>query len=57
MQGTGAVQVSAITLFFIPLGQLSRRQGERLTHGLRVSCVPLEKDPSHSMLVWPHVWF
>lgn len=57
MQGTGAIQVAAITLLFIPLGQPRHREGTSLTHGLGVSCVPLEKDSSHSTLVWPHVWF
>lgn len=53
MQGTGATQVAAITFFFTQLGQLRTREGKRLTQGLRVSFVPLEKDSSPSMLVCP----
>lgn len=56
--GTKAIQVAAIALFFIQLGKLRHRLDKRLTEGLSVSYVPLGKDSSsHSMLVWPYLWF
>lgn len=57
-QGTSAIQVAAVTLFFIQFGKTRHRESKRLTQGLQVSYIPLGKDSSsHSVLIWPHLWF
>lgn len=54
MQGTSAIQLAAITFFFIQLGKVRHREDKRLSFLASGSAiyVPLGKDStSHSILV------
>lgn len=59
MQDTRAIQVAAITLFFIQLGKVRHREDKRLIRSSGSAMYPWG-DSSHSVLVWlgwPHLWF